>query len=110
MNIRIVATIIVAATAATSVFADGGHDYPNIRASNGTTSSVSIASSAPMVSQSGSVAPQSKTREQVRQELIRAYHDGVLPTSKHDYPPSPQTIARNKELHNVFEPQWAAQH
>nr|WP_310678379.1 hypothetical protein [Burkholderia multivorans] len=46
----------------------------------------------------------------VIQELIQAYHDGLLPTSKHDYPPSEATIARNKELHQLSEPKWAAQH
>ncbi|HDR9037942.1 TPA: DUF4148 domain-containing protein [Burkholderia contaminans] len=110
MNVRIVAAIIVAATTATSAFADGGHDYPNVGTSSGTTSSHDIALSASTVSQSGSDAPNGKTREQVRQELIRAYHDGVLPISKRDYPPSPQAIARNKELHNLVEPKWAAQH
>ncbi|KVO12133.1 hypothetical protein WK05_32660 [Burkholderia ubonensis] len=58
----------------------------------------------------GNSAPSGKTREQVRQELIRAYHDGLLPTSNHDYPPGPETIARNKELHSLREPVWAAQH
>ncbi|MBS2132213.1 DUF4148 domain-containing protein (plasmid) [Burkholderia thailandensis] len=110
MNIRVVAAIIVAATAATSAFADGGHGYPNTIAGNPVASTASITSSASMVSQSGSTAQQGKTREQVHQELLQAYHDGVLPTSKHDYPPSPQTIARNKELHNLFEPKLAAQH
>ncbi|WP_438397131.1 DUF4148 domain-containing protein [Caballeronia sp. DA-9] len=40
-----------------------------------------------------------KTRQQVQQELMQAQHDGIVPVSKHDYPPSPARIARNKELH-----------
>lgn len=106
MNIRIVAAIIVAATAATSAFADGEHGYPNAVTGNPVESTASITSSGSMVSQSGSTA----TREQVHQELLQAYHDGGLPASKRDYPPSPQTIALNRELHNLFEPKWAAQH
>ncbi|WP_080418759.1 DUF4148 domain-containing protein [Burkholderia ubonensis] len=109
MNIRIVVAMVVAATAATSAFADGGHDYPGAYAASSASSARSAAAVAP-ASPSGNSAPSGKTREQVRQELIRAYHDGLLPTSNHDYPPGPETIARNKELHSLREPVWAAQH
>ncbi|WP_080405602.1 DUF4148 domain-containing protein [Burkholderia ubonensis] len=111
MNIRIVVAMVVAATAATSAFADGGHDYPRAYAASSASSTrgvaaVAVASASP----SGNSAPSGKTREEVRQELIRAYHDGLLPTSNHDYPPGPETIARNKKLHSLREPVWAAQH
>ncbi|WP_080406267.1 DUF4148 domain-containing protein [Burkholderia ubonensis] len=109
MNIRIVVAMIVAATAATSAFADGGHDYPGAYGASSASSTRGVAAVAP-ASPSGNSAPSGKTREQVRQELIRAYHDGLLPTSNHDYPPGPETIARNKELHSLREPVWAAQH
>ncbi|WP_063806952.1 DUF4148 domain-containing protein [Burkholderia ubonensis] len=109
MNIRIVVAMVVAATAATSAFADGGHDYPGAYAASSASSTRGAAAVAPD-SPSGNSAPSGKTREQVRQELIRAYHDGLLPTSNHDYPPGPETIARNKELHSLREPVWAAQH
>ncbi|ABX19940.1 hypothetical protein BMULJ_06275 (plasmid) [Burkholderia multivorans ATCC 17616] len=65
---------------------------------------------APATAQIENTVSRGKTREQVQQELIQAYHDGLLPTSKHDYPPSEATIARNKELHQLSEPKWAAQH
>ncbi|WP_407973385.1 DUF4148 domain-containing protein (plasmid) [Burkholderia pyrrocinia] len=110
MNLRIVAATIVAASVATPAFADGGHDYPTGAQSGSLSSNTIAVSSASSVSQFGSITEQCKTREQVRQELIPAYHDGVLPTSKHDYPPSPATIARNKELYNLFASKWAAQH
>ncbi|WP_341318872.1 DUF4148 domain-containing protein [Paraburkholderia sp. IMGN_8] len=45
---------------------------------------------------------QGKSREQVREELIRAQHDGVTPVSKTQYPPNADTIARNKELHAIL--------
>ncbi|WP_063898081.1 DUF4148 domain-containing protein [Burkholderia ubonensis] len=109
MNIRIVVAMVVAATAATSAFADGGHDYPGAYAASSASSTRGAAAVAP-AGPSGNSAPSGKTREQVRQELIRAYHDGLLPTSNHDYPPGPETIARNKELHSLREPVWAAQH
>ncbi|WP_010089993.1 DUF4148 domain-containing protein [Burkholderia ubonensis] len=109
MNIRTVVAMVVAATAAMPAFADGSHDYPNAYAASSASSTRGAAAVAP-VSPSGNPAPHGKTREEVRQELIRAYHDGLLPTSSHDYPPGPETIARNKELHSLREPVWAAQH
>lgn len=43
-------------------------------------------------------APQNtgKTRAEVRAELVQAEAQGLLPVSKNDYPPTPQTIARNQ--------------
>ncbi len=42
---------------------------------------------------------QGKTRSQVQQELAQARHDGVIPVSKTNYPPTDEQIARNKEVH-----------
>ena len=42
---------------------------------------------------------QGKTRAEVTHELIRAQHDGTVPANKHNYPPSADLVARNKELH-----------
>ncbi|MPV69716.1 DUF4148 domain-containing protein [Burkholderia sp. BE17] len=44
---------------------------------------------------------QGKTRAQVVNELKQAQHDGVVPTSKTQYPPTAEMIARNKELHGI---------
>ncbi|RQR66622.1 DUF4148 domain-containing protein [Burkholderia sp. Bp9126] len=53
----------------------------------------------------GGIAPnafaQGKTRADVRQELVQAQHDGTIPSNKHDYPPGPQQIDRNKVLHGI---------
>ena len=46
---------------------------------------------------------QGKTRAQVIDELKQAQHDGVVPTSKTQYPPTDEIIARNKELHRISE-------
>lgn len=48
---------------------------------------------------SQTVAAQAKTRQEVRHELVRARHDGVIPSPNHDYPASPATVARNREIH-----------
>ncbi|WP_083266012.1 DUF4148 domain-containing protein [Burkholderia lata] len=41
------------------------------------------------------------TRADVVADLIQAERDGTLPTSNWDYPPSTQTIARNRELYAI---------
>ncbi|OLL32479.1 hypothetical protein BTH42_06575 [Burkholderia sp. SRS-W-2-2016] len=42
---------------------------------------------------------QAKTREQVKAELIQAQHEGVTPTTKTQYPPTPDNLERQKQLH-----------
>ncbi|MFH5254977.1 DUF4148 domain-containing protein [Burkholderia semiarida] len=44
---------------------------------------------------------QGKTRTQVVNELKQAQHDGIVPISKTQYPPTGELIARNKELHEI---------
>ncbi|MGU7811392.1 DUF4148 domain-containing protein [Burkholderia sp. AW49-1] len=44
---------------------------------------------------------QGKTRAEVISELKQAQHDGVVPTSKTQYPPTGEIVARNKELHGI---------
>ncbi|QVN22543.1 DUF4148 domain-containing protein [Burkholderia pyrrocinia] len=44
---------------------------------------------------------QGKTRAQVVNELKQAQHDGIVPTSKTQYPPTSEIVARNKELHGI---------
>jgi Domain of unknown function (DUF4148) len=46
-------------------------------------------------------SPAGKSRAQVRQELIQAEADGVLPNSRNDYPPSTEAIARNRVLYQI---------
>ncbi|WP_082712044.1 DUF4148 domain-containing protein [Burkholderia singularis] len=110
MKLEIVAAVAIAAFASASAFADGGHAYPVVALNSGAVVGDSATSSVVSQAQSANTVPSGKTREQVRQELIQAYHDGLLPTSKLDYPPSEATIARNKELHRLIEPKWAVQH
>ncbi|MGF6600220.1 hypothetical protein P3T23_004955 [Paraburkholderia sp. GAS448] len=39
------------------------------------------------------------TRAEVRAQLVEAEADGLVPAPKNDYPPSAQTIARNREVY-----------
>lgn len=40
-----------------------------------------------------------KTRQEVRQELSKAQHDGEIPARNADYPPTQDTIKRNQQSH-----------
>ena len=44
---------------------------------------------------------QGKTRTEVINELKQAQHDGVVPTSKTQYPATSEMISRNKALHVI---------
>ncbi|UJH78437.1 DUF4148 domain-containing protein (plasmid) [Burkholderia cenocepacia] len=61
---------------------------------------LSCALSAPIAAFAQS-ADHTVTRADVRADLIQAERDGTLPTSNWDYPPSTQTIARNRELYAI---------
>jgi hypothetical protein len=44
---------------------------------------------------------QGKTRTEIINELKQAQHDGVVPTSKTQYPATSEMISRNKALHVI---------
>ena len=44
-----------------------------------------------------------KTRAEVKQELLQAHRDGLMPMSDVDYPPGQRTIERNKARFSAFE-------
>ncbi|MBP0595668.1 DUF4148 domain-containing protein [Paraburkholderia sp. LEh10] len=78
--------------------ADNGPPYPvDIPARQsqayGGTPDTTISSGTPLKS---NPASRGKTRAEVREELIQAYRDGLIPTTEADYPPSKFTIERNK--------------
>ncbi|KER74032.1 MULTISPECIES: DUF4148 domain-containing protein [Burkholderia] len=54
-----------------------------------------------MAALSQAMAAPQKTRQEVLQELVRARHDGVIPSPNHDYPASPAAVARNQEIHRA---------
>jgi acyl-coenzyme A synthetase/AMP-(fatty) acid ligase len=41
------------------------------------------------------------TRAQVREQLVQAERDGIIPTTDADYPPSDEEIARNKAVYQL---------
>ncbi|WP_183081499.1 DUF4148 domain-containing protein [Paraburkholderia fungorum] len=49
-----------------------------------------------------------KTRAQVRAELLQAQRAGLAPVHKNDYPPSAETIARNRTRFQQIEQAWHA--
>ncbi len=62
---------------------------------------VAAATALSMAALSQAVAAPQKTRQEVLQELVRARHDGVIPSPNHDYPASPAAVARNQEIHRA---------
>lgn len=42
---------------------------------------------------------EAKSRAQVQQELVSAQHEGLIPTSETQYPPSEEHKARNRATH-----------
>ncbi|MFL9875137.1 DUF4148 domain-containing protein [Paraburkholderia megapolitana] len=44
-----------------------------------------------------------KTRAEVRQELIEAQRNGLVPTNDVNYPPNERTIERNKARYAAYE-------
>ncbi|MFM0388404.1 DUF4148 domain-containing protein [Paraburkholderia dipogonis] len=51
-------------------------------------------------------AVQDKTRAQVRAELLHAEEAGLAPVHKNDYPPSAETVARNRARFQQIEQAW----
>ncbi|MET3229588.1 UNVERIFIED_ORG: hypothetical protein ABIC54_001762 [Burkholderia sp. 1263] len=110
-SISIVAALI-AATLATSAFADADHDYPKASvstalppASSANPSSSNVTTAITPVVQ----APRGKTRDEVLQELIQARRAGLIPSGGADYPPSEATIARNLARLEAAPQKWATQ-
>ena len=71
----------------------------------GGAGSTATAQETPAVTRSTSAG---KSRAQVREELVEAQRMGFVPSGKTDYPPSPQTIARNQARFQQVEPFWRA--
>ncbi|HKU00219.1 MAG TPA: DUF4148 domain-containing protein [Paraburkholderia sp.] len=62
------------------------------------TSIVAIMSIAAIVP---SVQAQERTRDQVKQELVQARHDGIVPVGNAQYPNTPRMIETNKTRHAI---------
>ncbi|KFX64454.1 MULTISPECIES: DUF4148 domain-containing protein [Paraburkholderia] len=108
MKLETIAATLIAATLATSAFADADHDYPESTAST-TLPSASGASQSTSNATAPTIQPQRQgnTREQVVQELIQARRDGLVPAGHTDYPPGQATIERNRARIRANPPTWA---
>ncbi|MGV7245118.1 DUF4148 domain-containing protein [Caballeronia sp. M23-90] len=85
----------------TVALADSLHNFPQQQADTVPSSAASRQDVSGWQAQTGEAAPVGKTREQVIQELIQAERDGLVPTSRSDYPPSDRLIELNKERYTV---------
>jgi hypothetical protein len=108
------ATLLLSTTL--TAFASGGgsaapRDYPLQNAYSragqrtASTASVAAAQETPDATRGASAE---KSRAQVREELVEAQRMGLVPSGKTDYPPSPQTIARNQVRFQQAAPFWRA--
>ena len=114
LNRSVIATLLLSSSL--TAFAGGGGGprgpaYPyassasNIeRVSANTAPTVAFQADANAVA--GGNAATGKTRAQVRAELLQAEEAGLVPVDKIDYPPSAQTIARNRARFQQVEHAW----
>lgn len=110
MKLEAIAAALIAATLATSAFADANHDFPK-STDSATLPSARSASQPTSDATMPAIRPQQqgKTRAQVVQELIQARREGLVPAGHADYPPSQATIQRNRARMKATAPQWANQ-
>ncbi|MFM0197927.1 DUF4148 domain-containing protein [Paraburkholderia strydomiana] len=110
MKSKTITAALIAATLATSAFADADHDYPKSTASTTLPSPTSGSMSTSNATTPTIQPPQhGKTREQVVQELVQARREGLVPSGRADYPPSQATIERNRARMQATPPTWANQ-
>lgn len=110
MKLHHIAIVFCSSAIATSAFADSMHNFPLPHTTGAT--GVETRQSSPGW-QTTAAAPAGKTRQQVMEELRQAERDGLVPTSRSDYPPSERLIEMNKEryaaVHRGVQTQAKAQ-
>ncbi|MCX4160974.1 MULTISPECIES: DUF4148 domain-containing protein [Paraburkholderia] len=102
LNRTVLTTLLVSASI--SAFAGGGSRGPEPRPYAHVTAKT-VAAVAGDTTTTDVAAP-GKTREQVRAELLQAEEAGLIPTHRNDYPPSAETIARNRVRFQQIEQAW----
>lgn len=70
---------------------------PLVHATIAVAAIAGLVGSAPSIAQTTSTG--GLTRAEVRAQLVEAEQQGLLPTNNIDYPPSAETIARNRQLY-----------
>ncbi len=120
LNRTVLATLLLSASV--TVFAGGGGGGGGARGSDrtpypSTASRVEHASAnteraVPLAADTAPVADgqvtHGKTRAQVRAELLQAEEAGLVPVRRNDYPPSAETVARNRVRFQQIEQAWKA--
>jgi Domain of unknown function (DUF4148) len=112
LNRPVIATLLISASLTAFASGGGGPRGAGPYPSSGTLSvQLASANAAPLAAADAapvSVANTStgKTRAQVRSELLQAEEAGLLPTPRNDYPPSAETIARNRARFQQIEHVW----
>lgn len=96
MKLHQLAIAVCIGTSSTVASADSLHGFPE-QASGTPISATPSQKIQGWQAQTRKVAPVGKTRDQVTQELIQAERDGLVPTSRSDYPPGDRLIELNKQ-------------
>lgn len=111
LNRTVVATLL--ASASIAAFAGGGPRGAGPYPYSGTTAMAVAAERADPAASPANAVPTAvrsvahgKTREQVRAELLQAEEAGLIPVHRNDYPPSAETIARNRIRFQQIELAW----
>ncbi|QCP53683.1 DUF4148 domain-containing protein [Trinickia violacea] len=114
LNRSVIATLLLSASL--TAFAGGGSRAPVYPYASSTSNIERVsANAAPTVAfeadanaVAGGNAATGKTRAQVRAELLQAQEAGLVPIHTNDYPPSAETIARNRVRFHQVEQAWQA--
>ncbi len=94
MKLRHLAIIVCSSVVTSYAFADSMHNFPPQQ----TTGAAGVESAQTSQGwQAPAAASTGKTRQQVMEELRQAERDGLVPTSRSDYPPSDRLVEMNKE-------------
>jgi hypothetical protein len=107
MKIRTIVSVCAAGVCLSPLaYADALRDYPQpSRVSDmsgyGAVPDTTSMSSSDVVQKR--LAPQGRTRAEVRAELIEAQRAGIIPVPDADYPPSKRTIERNQARFSALE-------
>jgi hypothetical protein len=112
LNRTVFAALLISASAA--AFANGGgprgsgpYPYSGTAAmAIAATHADAPASATNTLSADSAAMVPGKTREQVRAELLQAEQSGLIPVHKNDYPPSAETVSRNRLRFQQVEQAW----
>lgn len=117
LNRSVIATLLLSASLTAFAGGGGGSRSPVYPYASGASKIERVsANAAPTVAfqadanaVAGGNAATGKTRAQVRAELLQAQEAGLVPIHTNDYPPSAETIARNRTRFQQVEHAWKSE-